>query len=40
MKDNMIISIMFSFIANEFNSDTCNLADIEYEIKLINDRVA
>jgi len=40
MKDNMIIGIMFSFIANQFNSDTCNLGDIEYEIKLINDRVA
>lgn len=35
MKDNMILDIMFSFIADEFNSDTCNLSDIEYEIKLI-----
>ena len=40
MKDNMILDIMFSFIANKFNSDTCNLADIEYEIKLINYKVA
>lgn len=40
MKDNMILGIMFSFIADRFNSDTCNLAAIEYEIKLINDRVA
>lgn len=37
MKDNMIISIMFSFIANQFNSDTCNLADIEYEIQLLEE---
>ena len=40
MKDNMILGIMFSFIADRFNSDTCNLADIEYEIKLISYEVA
>jgi len=41
MKDNMIINIMFSFIADQFNSDTCNLYDIDPpEIILINNKVA